>query len=339
MKQIGYVGVPHIHTPDFVRRLNARDNIQVKGVWDSQPERAQITAEQLNSTTVADYSDIIGDSEIDSVVICAETNAHEPLVMAAAEAGKHLFVEKPLGAKADEAYRMANTIDKAGVIFHSGYFMRGFPVHLFIKQQLEAGTLGQITRIRHSNVHSGALNGWFDHGKGWFEDGWMWMTDVEQAGVGAFGDLGAHSLDILIWLMGNVKTVAAQIDNAIGKYDCDEFGEGLMRFSNGVVGTLAAGWVDVFNTMPILIAGTEGQIYANDGKVYFHSQHVEGADGKTPWEDLPDGLPHAFDLFLDAITGQDVPLVSAQEAAYRVAVMEAFYQAAETQTWVEPKNS
>ena len=64
-------------------------------------------------------------------------------------------------------------------------------------------------------------------------------------------------------------------------------------------------------------------------------QHVAGADGKMPWTSLPEALLHAFDLYLDAICGKDVPLVSAREAAERVTVMEAFYRAAETNTWIE----
>lgn len=83
------------------------------------------------------------------------------------------------------------------------------PAHQFIKKQIEAGTLGKITRVRHSNVHSGSIGRWFD--SGWFKDGWMWMTDPEMAGVGAFGDLGAYSLDILMWLMDDVETLTAQV--------------------------------------------------------------------------------------------------------------------------------
>lgn len=335
MKQVGYIGVAHIHTPGFVERLNKRNDIQVKAVWDAQPERAKITADKLDTTTVSELSDILDDSDIEAVIICSETNEHEPLVVAAAEAGKHIFAEKPLGMKADDAYRMSNAIDKAGVLFQSGYFMRSQPVHQFIKQQVDSGTLGKITRVRHSNVHSGSIGRWFD--SGWFEDGWMWMTDPEIAGVGAFGDLGAHSLDILMWLMGDVERVTAQVDTALNNYKCDEYGESIIRFSDNVIGTMAAGWVDVFNTMPILVAGTEGQIYVNNGQLYFHSKHVEGADGKAAWTDLPEALPHAFDLFLDAVLGQDVPLVSAKEAADRVAVMAALYKAAKTNTWVEPE--
>jgi predicted dehydrogenase len=164
------------------------------------------------------------------------------------------------------------------------------------------------------------------------------MTDAAQAGVGAFGDLGTHSLDILLWWLGDVEKVTALIDVTTGRYgDCDETGEGLMRFNNGVIGSLAAGWVDIAHPVNIIISGTEGHAYVDSGQLYFKSEHVEGADGADPWIDLPEGLPHAFELFFNAVTGEaNVPLVTPQEAALRSAVMEAFYQGAHQQAWVSP---
>lgn len=340
MKQLGYVGVGHIHTPGFVKRLNDRtDEFKVKAVWDAESERAKITAEHLNTETVDSMDAILNDDEIEAVIIASETNVHEDYVAKFAAAGKHMFVEKPLGIKSEDAYAMQKAIDESGVIFQTGFFMRGQPFHQFIKKLVEDGTLGQITRIRHSNVHSGSIGRWFDPGKGWFEDGWMWMTREEEAGVGAYGDLGAHSIDILMWLMGDVEKVTAQVDVALDNYSCDEFGEGLIRFKNGVIGTLAAGWVDVWDPVRIQVCGTEGTVFATgDGKVYLKTDNLEGADG-SEWTDLPDALPHAFDLFLDALNGKDVPLVTAKEAADRTAVMEAMYIGAENNTWVEPKSS
>ena len=108
-----------------------------------------------------------------------------------------------------------------------------------------------------------------------------------------------------------------------------------MVFTNGVVGTLAAGWVDVANPVTVLVSGTEGHAYVRDGALYFQSKHVDGATGAAPWAALPEAWPHAFELFLDAVVGKpDVPLVTAQEAAARSAVMEAFYTAAARQAWV-----
>ena len=337
MKTLGFVGVGHIHTPGFVERLNNRDDMQVKAVWDFDPERAQITAENLGTTTVDDVANIWDDDAIEAVIICSETNRHEELVLPAVARKKHVFVEKPLGMGAADGYRMARAIDEAGVIFQTGHFMRSYAVNRFLKTQIEQGSFGKITRVRHSNCHSGSIGRWFDAGKGWFKDGWMWMTDYKQAGVGAFGDLGAHALDILMWLMGDVAQVTAQVDVALGNYgDCDEYGEGLLRFENGAVGTLAAGWVDVENPVTIEISGTEGHATVINRQLYFKSEHVEGADGKSVWTDLPEELPHAFNLFLDALNGDDVPLLTAQEAAARSAVMEALYEGAKNNSWVVP---
>ena len=85
----------------------------------------------------------------------------------------------------------------------------------------------------------------------------------------------------------------------------------------------------------VLISGTEGHAYVRNGEVFFKSEHVAGATGEQPWPHLPAGWPHAFELFLDAVIGKgSPPLVSPQEAAARSAVMEAFYKAAHTSTWV-----
>lgn len=332
MLQVALVGCAHIHTPGFVKRLLARNDVKIVAVWDHDAERAQKWATEASAPVVADVNEIWSNAAIPAVIICAETNRHEPLVLAAAAAKKHMFVEKPLGIGTADAYKMADAIEKAGVLFQTGYFQRGNPAHLFLREQIQKGSFGKITRIRHSNCHSGSLGDWFT-------PQWLWMTDLQQAGVGAFGDLGTHSLDILMWLMGDVARVTASLHVATGRYGaCDEYGEGLLEFTNDVVGSLAAGWVDVAHPINAIVSGTEGHAYIANDQVFFKSSHVEGADGKEAWTDLPTAWPHAFELFLDAAVGKTgVPLVGAREAADRSAVMEAMYQAAQQQTWLAPK--
>ena len=220
MATVALVGCAHIHTPGFVKRLQARTDVTVKYVWDHQPERAAKQAEALGSRTIAEVGAVWTDPQIDGVIICSETDRHEPLVLAAAAASKHIFAEKPLGLGAIDAYRMAAAIKKAGVLFQTGYFQRGNPLHLFLREQIGTARSAQITRIRHTNCHAGSL-------KGWFDTEWRWMADPAQAGVGGFGDLGTHSLDIMLWLMGGVTDVTASIKAVTGRYgDCDETGEG-----------------------------------------------------------------------------------------------------------------
>ena len=141
-----------------------------------------------------------------------------------------------------------------------------------------------------------------------------------------------------MWLMGDVNAVTAQVDRLLGRYDCDEYGEGMLRFANGAIGALSAGWVDVLRPLPILVSGTGGVAYVDDDKLYVQSDNLPGADGGE-WTDLPAALPHAFDLFLEAVKGADVPLISAKEAADRTAVMSAFYQAAAENAWVQPQTA
>lgn len=331
MSTVSLVGCAHIHTPGFVKMMQERSDVTVKYVWDHDMDRAQRWAETLGAQAIASPDTVWEDDSVEATIICSETNRHAELVKAATKAKKHLFVEKPLGLSAKDSYAMAQAIEDAGVIFQTGYFMRGNPFHQFLRDQILAENFGKITRFRHTNCHQGSLGGWFD-------TEWRWMADPTIAGCGAFGDLGTHSLDIMLWMMGKVSSVAASIHVATGRYgDCDEFGEGLLNFSNGVVGTLAAGWVDLGNPANIIISGTEGLAYVCGGQLFFKSDHVTGADGNTPWTDLPPALPHAFMLFLDALQGQDVPLVSAREAAERSAVMAAMYEGARLQQWVEPE--
>src|SRR5882724_11479851 len=246
--------------------------------------------------------------EIKAVVICSETNRHHDLVLAAARAGKHMFVEMPLGITGKESLEMAQAIQKANLIFSTGYFMRTNPMHLFLKEEITKSHFGKITRVRGSNCHSGSLEGWFDKE-------WRWMADPKIAGVGAFGDLGTHKLDILMWLLGEVASVTADIKSVTNRYkDCDECGEGMLHFKNGVIGTLAAGWVDIEDPVQLLISGTEGHAVIVDGHLYYKSKKVPGSDSKEPFTKLPAAPRAPMHQFLDAVAGaRNQPLVTPRE--------------------------
>jgi predicted dehydrogenase len=325
------VGCAHIHTSEYLGLLAKRKDVKVKYVWDHDPARAARRAGELKAKQAAALSEIWSDREVAALVICSETNRHHDLVLAAAKAKQHMFVEKPLGITAKESAEMAAAIEQAGLIFTTGYFMRTQPTHLFIRDQIAMGSFGKITRARGSNCHAGSLDGTFDKE-------WRWMADPKIAGVGAFGDLGTHSLDILMWLLGDIASVTAEIKVITGRYgDCDETGEALLRFKSGVIGTLAAGWVDVDNPVSLLISGTEGHAAIIDGKLYFHSKKVAGATGHEPRLDPPPALPAPLDQFVDAVTGgKGLALVTPREAAARVSVMEAAYKSARAHAWIEP---
>ena len=327
---LAFVGVAHIHTPEYIRLAKSRSDVKVKSVWDHDSTRAAARAKELNARVVADVKEVWSDPEINAVVICSETNRHHELVLAGAKAGKHLFVEKPLGITSKDSIEMADAIEKANVLFTTGYFMRANPMHLYVKDQIAKGHFGKITRARGSNCHSGSLEGWFD-------TEWRWMADPKISGVGAFGDLGTHKLDILMWLLGDIEAVTADLKSVTGRYgNCDESGEALIQFKNGVIGTLAAGWVDVEDPVQLLISGTEGHAVVVDNHLYYRSKHVPNSDSKEALTTLPPANKPPMLQFLDALGGaKDQPLVKPREAAARVVVMEGMYKAAQERKWVK----
>lgn len=331
MTTLAFVGCAHIHTPGFVRNIAGRaDAVQVKHVWDHDTARAEKVAANLPGSSVEpSLEKILADDSVSAVVVCTETNRHADVVLPAAAAGKHLFVEKPLGFVADDAFQMAAAIEKAGVHFQTGYFMRGDGKLNFLREQIAAGAFGKITRVRGSNCHSGALGGWFD-------GEWRWMADPAISGCGGFGDLGTHSLDILLWLFGPVASCTAQIDPGTARYPgCDETGEGLLRFESGTIGTLAAAWDDLADPVGLIVSGTEAYAAIINGQLHYKKEGV--SDGKEPLTDLP-GKSAGLDAFLETVTGAGTPpLVGATEAAYRSAVMEALYAGARDGAWVTPR--
>jgi len=331
--QIALVGCAHSHTGGFPGAVKKRTDIKVKYVWDHDPVRAAKFSKSTGAPIATDLNQIWNDRDIAAVVIYSETNRHLELVLAAAKAGKHVFAEKPLGFTARDAYAMADALKGANLMFQTGYSMRSDPIMQFLKQQVEAGAFGTITRIRGCTAHDGALPP-----KPKFDSDFHWFVDPAQAGVGGYGDLGTHSLDLLLWLMNEpVERVSAAISPGTARYaNCDELGEGLLVFKSGAIGSLAASWDDVANPVSLEICGTLGHAVVVNGQLFFQCKKVPGADGKTPWTQLPTPKPHALDAFLDAVAGKkDVTLIGASEAAYRAAVMEALYNASRQQKWLD----
>jgi predicted dehydrogenase len=333
---IALVGCAHIHVPGFTTLLAGREDVRVKWAWDADPARVAKWGSAVGARTAPTVAEIMADPEVKGVLITSETSRHRELVMAAAAAGKHMFVEKPLAGTGAESRAMAEAIEAASVLFTTGYFMRTDPKILFLREQVAKGAFGRITHAAAWNCHSGSLGGWFDEKPGNVAETWRWMADPKIAGVGAFGDLGTHSLDVLMWLLGPVERTSAEVRVITGRYgDCDETGTAMLRFKDGVVATLVAGWVDVANPVTLQIAGTEGHAVVFADELYFESKKVPGSKLAAPVTGLPPGPKPPLMQWVDAIGGQKgQPLVTPGEAAARVAVMEAAYESARSGRWV-----
>lgn len=319
MSSLAFLGVSHIHTPAFLNQVLER-GIKVAGVWDIHLEKAEKAAEKLGCAAFCDVDQLLSEEDLGGIIVTSETVLHSRLVPHIVRTRKPVFIEKPLGMGMADAEEMGELLENACIPFQTGYFMRGFSNYRTIKKWVEEGKFGKITRMRFSNCHSGALGGWFD-------EEWRWMADLSQAGVGAFGDLGTHGLDILMWLGGDVKEAVGFRSYGTARYpNCDELGEALLVFENGIIATLAASWDDWADPVKFQITGTEGAAWIIDNKLY--AKFGEEV-GEVPAEKLEPEVPAGFAAFLDFMEGKQAEMVEVKDAVSRCVVMDRIYRYSE----------
>jgi predicted dehydrogenase len=132
--------------------------------------------------------------------ICAPTGLHREIGVAAADAGKSFWIEKPVGRNANEAAEVAAAAEKAGVVTSIGYNYRHVPAVEPVRELVAKGELGRIT-----NVRAVFFNGYASEPKGAL----LWRFIREHAGTGALGDLLSHVVDLTQYLLGPISEVSA----------------------------------------------------------------------------------------------------------------------------------
>jgi predicted dehydrogenase len=190
-----------------------------------------------------DWQAMLEDDRIQLFDNGGPNDAHAEPCIAAAEAGKHVFCEKPLARTAEEAKTMLDAVNKANVKHMVAFNYRFVPAIRQAKALIESGALGQIYHYR-----AVYLQEWIMPHYGTPK---IWRLDKSVAGSGALGDLGAHIIDLGHYLVGNMKGVSAMTKTFIeerplpdgsgtGKVDVDDAFAAAVEFENGALGTLEA---------------------------------------------------------------------------------------------------
>jgi predicted dehydrogenase len=189
----------------------------------------------------ADYRELLARKDVDVVDICTPNGCHAEMILAAIQAGKHIYCEKPLTANAAESEKvaaaLAGYVKTHQIVFH----LRFYPATLRARQIIEEGRLGRIICFRASFLHSGAV----DPGK---PAGWR--QDMELGGGGVLLDLGSHVLDMMYWLVGRYQKIIARtkvlyshrpdISGCIREIKAEDHVLMLAEMQNGSQGTLEA---------------------------------------------------------------------------------------------------
>src|SRR5215217_2736114 len=178
---------------------------------------------------VTDWRALIADDRVQLFDNSGPNNLHAEPTIAAAEAGKHVICEKPLGRDAAESFDTWQRVAATGVKHMCAFNYRFVPAVRLARQLIEAGEIGDIHHFRGSYLQEwGAAD--LD----------AWRFDKSEAGSGALGDLGAHVIDLARYLVGEIVSVAAQLATFWPDRQVDDAVESAVRFENGAVGTIEA---------------------------------------------------------------------------------------------------
>ncbi len=289
--RIGIVGAGNIATNSHMPAYAACDAAEIAAVADINLERAQAFAKRFGIPhAYSSVEEMLANESIDAVDICTWNCGHTPVAIAAANAGKHVFCEKPLADSLENALAVKAAVEKAGVRFLLGVPSRFNPANALARELLDKGELGEIYYAKTSYLRRrGTPTGWF--------------TDKRASGGGPILDIGVHRIDAAWYLMGNPKPVrvSAAVSNRLGEFetlgiqrwqgtpypdnrnDTEDFGAGVIHFENGAMLAFEAAWAingpDLQSTQ---LFGTKGGITLDPLTVYGERNHYLSDDQLNP---------------------------------------------------------
>jgi len=247
---VGYGFMGRTHSNAFAQAPHFFDmdyKPVLKTICARSAEKAQAFAEQWGyEKSVTDWRALIDDTSIDLIDIASPNDTHMEIAIAAAQAGKMVMCEKPLGRSAAESKKMVEAVERAGVANMVWYNYRRVPAVTLAKQLIDEGRLGKIFHYRAKFLQDWTISKDLPQGgQG------LWRLDVGVAGSGVTGDLLAHCIDTAMWLNGGISSVTGMTEtfiterhhNITGKTEkvgIDDASLFLSRFENGSLGSFEA---------------------------------------------------------------------------------------------------
>ena len=199
------------------------------------------------------YEAILNDKGVDAVVLATPHSMHCQQIIAAAKAGKHVFVEKPMGLDAREADQAAVACAERRVTLAIGYNWRFQPALREAKRMLDDGRLGKLLHIEGNFCGPSAYRFGREH----------WRHDREEVPAGGMTGRGVHVVDAMLYLAGHIGSVYAQSDRLVHDYGMDDTTSMLFRFRSGATAYLGT-VIATAETWRMQIFGSKGWVEVGD---------------------------------------------------------------------------
>ncbi|MFB9276134.1 Gfo/Idh/MocA family protein [Cohnella cellulosilytica] len=289
MIRIGKISYWHVHADDYTKQALEHPGTELAAIWDEEPERGQAKAAQYGVPYYASLDEMLAQDGIDAVIVDAPTNIHRDVMVKAAKAGKHIFTEKVIAPTAKEVSEIIAAVKEAGVKLTVSLPRLYDNYTQTIDRVLREGKLGKLTLARVRLSHNGATANWLP----------AHFYSKEQCGGGALIDLGCHPMYLVRRFLGMPESVIANFGYVTGK-EVEDNAVTVLRYAEGAVGIVEAGFVNSHSPFSIELHGTDGTL------LYGFPEEVPVVrynGGSGQWEKLAleERQPYAFSQWVEHI--------------------------------------
>jgi predicted dehydrogenase len=251
---LGYQGKIHL------RNCLHLNEAKVLGVADISAKALKFARSIGVKNVYTDYGDLLKNEQLDAVVISLPNFLHLEGAIKAAEAGKDILLEKPLARNVEEGKKILSGVRKNGVRLMLGYGLRFNPVLKKIRDKIADGFFGDVQIVEATNVSGGPFSSKSDR-VGPIPVS-SWWFDKELAGGGALLDLGSHMIDLLTWYFGEVIDVKSYLEYMFNM-ELEDVATCMLKFKDGPVATVNAGWFSKDFIRSIQICGTAKNLWVS----------------------------------------------------------------------------
>lgn len=330
---VGIVGGGNISNT-HARAAGETGGVQVAAVYGQNYERAERLAESCGAAAFKTLEALLHHRPLDLVLIGSPSGLHAEHGIAAANRGLHVLVEKPIDVTAARANALIAACDKAGVKLGVCFQDRVAPGLVGLKQLIDQGGLGKIILV------SGRVK-WYRPPDYYIDSRWRGTLSLD--GGGALMNQGIHTVDLLLWLLGDLKRTFGRAVTALHKIESEDTVVATLEFLNGAVGTLEAA-TSAYPGYPrrVEITGTEGTVIIENDRVIAADLRtppppdlLAAGQNSNPSANSPivsdvSGHKRILEDFLRAIERNGTPICDGREGRRSVELVEAIYESSRT---------
>ncbi|MEK3722467.1 Gfo/Idh/MocA family protein [Paenibacillus sp. FSL H8-0034] len=323
---VGLIGCGAI-SKAHIQAIQELTDLSLIGVTDRDVSLAARIAESTNTKSYPNSIDLVSDPDINLVVLLTPPYYHEELISLCANHGKHILAEKPVGVDMNKIKTYVDLCKQKGTQLSVVSQHRFDPSALFLREKIDQQKLGKLITA-NCTVHWHRPNSYYD----------SWHRSKSLAGGGVLVVQAIHTIDLMLWYMGDVEAVFGYTDRAVHTdIEVEDTAVVCLKFKNGAHGMISA----TTGTYPgypsqLDIFGSSGSISIVGDEVSFYSSRLDQensiTDGLKGETNLDHGnisvasLKAQYKDVLLAIRNQSTPVVTGDEAAKTFAILEAIYE-------------